>query len=202
MRKINVSLVTIALCGFVFDVSARFVSTDPVQAEPNTGQNFNRYYYANNNPYKFTDPDGRQACMICRNPVAFINEGMKSPDAQKSLNNAVATVVVTNTVLAAPLLVATAPGAAATMQTATADVAVGVMSNPQSVASAGAIVADVVAGYFVEGPPPMTPSGAAAYLTAQAVKLTEVSMPTQKPNNPPTATSEIPDPPDKLVEPR
>lgn len=24
--------------------------------------NFNRYAYANNSPYKFTDPDGRQAC--------------------------------------------------------------------------------------------------------------------------------------------
>ncbi|WP_081770259.1 RHS repeat-associated core domain-containing protein [Luteimonas huabeiensis] len=38
---------------------ARFVSTDPVKADPNTGQNFNRYSYANNNPYRFTDPDGR-----------------------------------------------------------------------------------------------------------------------------------------------
>lgn len=40
---------------------ARFVSTDPVQANQNNGQNFNRYNYANNNPYKFTDPDGRQS---------------------------------------------------------------------------------------------------------------------------------------------
>ncbi|MHB8912066.1 MAG: RHS repeat-associated core domain-containing protein [Lysobacter sp.] len=40
--------------------AARFVSVDPVQANPNTGANFNRYYYANNNPYKFTDPDGRE----------------------------------------------------------------------------------------------------------------------------------------------
>lgn len=38
---------------------ARFVSTDPVQANPDNGQNFNRYNYANNNPYRFTDPDGR-----------------------------------------------------------------------------------------------------------------------------------------------
>ncbi len=41
--------------------SARFVSVDPVQANANNGTNFNRYYYANNNPYRFTDPDGRQA---------------------------------------------------------------------------------------------------------------------------------------------
>ena len=34
-------------------------STDPVKANPNTGTNFNRYSYANNNPYRYTDPDGR-----------------------------------------------------------------------------------------------------------------------------------------------
>ncbi|WP_226470068.1 RHS repeat-associated core domain-containing protein, partial [Luteimonas panaciterrae] len=37
----------------------RFLSTDPVTAYEKPGQNFNRYWYANNNPYKFTDPDGR-----------------------------------------------------------------------------------------------------------------------------------------------
>lgn len=61
MRKIIPGLVTVALCAIAFNASARFVSSDPVQADPNTGQNFNRYYYANNNPYRFTDPDGRQA---------------------------------------------------------------------------------------------------------------------------------------------
>ena len=40
----------------------RFLSVDPVTADMGTGGNFNRYKYANNNPYKFTDPDGRQAC--------------------------------------------------------------------------------------------------------------------------------------------
>lgn len=37
----------------------RFVSVDPVQANPNDGASFNRYHYANGNPYTFTDPDGR-----------------------------------------------------------------------------------------------------------------------------------------------
>ncbi|MCL1633357.1 hypothetical protein M2650_01680 [Luteimonas sp. SX5] len=32
---------------------------DPVQPDPNTGANFNRYAYANNNPYRYVDPDGR-----------------------------------------------------------------------------------------------------------------------------------------------
>lgn len=39
----------------------RFLSVDPVTANSDTGANFNRYWYANNNPYKFTDPDGREA---------------------------------------------------------------------------------------------------------------------------------------------
>lgn len=40
----------------------RFLSVDPVTADGNGGGNFNRYWYANNNPYRFTDPDGRLAC--------------------------------------------------------------------------------------------------------------------------------------------
>ena len=39
----------------------RFLSADPMAADGRTGGNFNRYWYANNNPYRFTDPDGRQA---------------------------------------------------------------------------------------------------------------------------------------------
>ena len=38
----------------------RFLSVDPVSADSATGNNFNRYWYANNNPYLFTDPDGRR----------------------------------------------------------------------------------------------------------------------------------------------
>jgi RHS repeat-associated protein len=37
----------------------RFLSVDPVMADDNTGRNFNRYWYAANNPYRFIDPDGR-----------------------------------------------------------------------------------------------------------------------------------------------
>jgi len=39
----------------------RFLSVDPVTAHASPGANFNRYWYANNNPYRFTDPDGRQS---------------------------------------------------------------------------------------------------------------------------------------------
>jgi RHS repeat-associated protein len=37
----------------------RFLTPDPVAADAGTGGNFNRYGYAKNNPYGFTDPDGR-----------------------------------------------------------------------------------------------------------------------------------------------
>lgn len=38
----------------------RFLSVDPVTASAGTGGNFNRYWYAANNPYRFSDPDGRK----------------------------------------------------------------------------------------------------------------------------------------------
>ncbi len=41
----------------------RFLSVDPVAARTG-GDNFNRYWYANNNPYRFTDPDGRETGMF------------------------------------------------------------------------------------------------------------------------------------------
>lgn len=37
----------------------RFLSVDPMASDTQNGWNFNRYNYAANNPYKFTDPDGR-----------------------------------------------------------------------------------------------------------------------------------------------
>lgn len=42
-------------------VAMRFISPDPVYLDLSTGENYNRYWYANNNPYTYVDPDGRQA---------------------------------------------------------------------------------------------------------------------------------------------
>lgn len=41
--------------------AGRFLSIDPVTTDANTGGSFNRYNYANNNPYNYIDPDGRDA---------------------------------------------------------------------------------------------------------------------------------------------
>lgn len=40
-----------------------FLSVDPV-AVHGLGGNFNRYWYANNNPYRYVDPDGRETAMF------------------------------------------------------------------------------------------------------------------------------------------
>lgn len=42
----------------------RFMSMDPVGVDLNNVHSFNRYAYANNNPYKYTDPDGRLPFLI------------------------------------------------------------------------------------------------------------------------------------------
>jgi hypothetical protein len=53
---------TVAHARYFDAVSGRFMSIDPVMTNANTGGSFNRYYYANNNPYRYVDPDGRQFC--------------------------------------------------------------------------------------------------------------------------------------------
>lgn len=53
-------MLLVAVLAVMRPAEARFVSADPVKADANTGENFNRYHYGNNNPYRFTDPDGRQ----------------------------------------------------------------------------------------------------------------------------------------------
>ena len=87
-KKINATVVkenAIGFTGHVEDTSGlvymqaryydpvigRFYSNDPVGTiehlnTPNGIHGFNRYAYANNNPYKYTDPDGKSPCLgIC-----------------------------------------------------------------------------------------------------------------------------------------
>ncbi len=60
MRNLSLAILSVTLMAATGVAEARWLSVDPVQANPNNGQNFNRYWYANNNPYKFVDPDGRE----------------------------------------------------------------------------------------------------------------------------------------------
>jgi RHS repeat-associated protein len=50
-------------------VLGKFLSTDAVSVDTVTGRNFCRYCYASNNPYGFTDPDGRQSAPLPVWPV-------------------------------------------------------------------------------------------------------------------------------------
>jgi len=45
-------------------IAMRFVSVDPVGIDTTNAENFNRYWYSNNNPYGFVDPDGRHPAAI------------------------------------------------------------------------------------------------------------------------------------------
>jgi len=46
--------------------AARFLSVDPVTTNTDTASGFNRYSYSSENPYKYTDPDGRE--IVSANP--------------------------------------------------------------------------------------------------------------------------------------
>jgi len=50
---------TYAGARFYDSVTGRFLAIDPVGFTEDNLQMFNRYAYANNNPYKYVDPDGR-----------------------------------------------------------------------------------------------------------------------------------------------
>ena len=45
-------------------VLGRFMAIDPMNVNPEASMTFNRYAYANNNPYKYVDPDGQVGKLI------------------------------------------------------------------------------------------------------------------------------------------
>ncbi|HEB29139.1 MAG TPA: hypothetical protein ENI05_15545 [Porticoccus sp.] len=51
----------------------RFISQDPVGFKASNIQSFNRYAYANNNPYRYIDPDGREIKSVLNGSSTTIN---------------------------------------------------------------------------------------------------------------------------------
>jgi RHS repeat-associated protein len=60
-------------------LAGRFLSVDPVTTDFKTGDHFDRYTYASNNPYKFIDPDGRSE-------IIPEDMGGRSPIGQRMLD--------------------------------------------------------------------------------------------------------------------
>ena len=55
----NASGLSYAGARYYDPVLGRFMGIDPAAVEPGSVHGFNRYAYANNNPHKYVDPDGR-----------------------------------------------------------------------------------------------------------------------------------------------
>lgn len=72
LKAFTSTMLTLTL---IFSCSAS-ASNDPVAADPNTGASFNRYAYANNNPYKYIDPDGRESTFMLNR---MIERDMRAP---------------------------------------------------------------------------------------------------------------------------
>ena len=60
----------------------RFLSVDPITAYSNPVGAFNRYWYANNNPYRFIDPDGRKASMLDHPGIPISSVSGVSPEVK------------------------------------------------------------------------------------------------------------------------
>jgi hypothetical protein len=71
----------VTLAGWSSPAMAIFLSTDPVPPGYNNGTNFNRYSYANNNPYRFVDPDGRYVCESNAENCTYFDRGMTMAQA-------------------------------------------------------------------------------------------------------------------------
>src|SRR5690606_2114745 len=64
-------------------VGQRFFSVDPLDVSATNGGNFSRYWYANNNPYGFVDPDGREQINLFNPRAAGGNEKILYENANK-----------------------------------------------------------------------------------------------------------------------
>jgi len=57
--------------------------------------NFNRYAYGNNNPYKFVDPDGRDASLYAKDPGMADSSDLMLPEPPLTKMNLVVSVEIT-----------------------------------------------------------------------------------------------------------
>jgi RHS repeat-associated protein len=65
----------------------RFLSTDPVEPDSQTGMNFNRYAYADTNPYSKYDPNGRWVCSGNDDDCHSFEDGLDAVNDAASSSN-------------------------------------------------------------------------------------------------------------------
>jgi len=98
------------------------LSIDPVTTDANTGDSFNRYAYANNSPYKYIDPDGRDPEL----PSFFTLSTIEAARRDTTLEQATQRGALTRSVTMPAIAIAASPsaiGVAVTGATATPAVA-------------------------------------------------------------------------------
>ena len=61
-------------------IAGRFLSVDPVTTDAKTGEHFNRYVYAENNPYKYADPDGQLPILLVPLALKALDAAMTAAD--------------------------------------------------------------------------------------------------------------------------
>jgi RHS repeat-associated protein len=85
----------------------RFLSIDPVTTDANSGGSFNRYAYANNSPYKYIDPDGRDSDL----PSFFTLSTMEGLRRDTTLDQATQRGALTRSVTMPAIAIAASPSA-------------------------------------------------------------------------------------------
>jgi RHS repeat-associated protein len=123
----------------------RFLSTDPDPVNTATAWNFNRYAYANNNPYTFVDPDGRASEMAMDR---FAENVGRNPEVFAPLAPA---AVALTAVMMAPVAIAAAPEVAALL-----------LGNAARISQATVTGAEVLAGDALGGAAVVSAATAAA----------------------------------------
>jgi len=115
----------------------RFYGVDP--APFSNVQNFNRFAYANNNPYKYVDPDGKFANFIIGAVIGGVAAGLSAAYAGESLGDAIVST------LAGAAIGALTGGASATAAISTLAARVGISSVRAVAATSGAVSGSISA---------------------------------------------------------
>ncbi len=150
-KTIWLALLWVLLLSVSGQAAARFLSPDPKPADE---QNFNRYWYANNNPYTFVDPDGREGVAIWRMDRAIddMNAGRISVSEFRAQRDAAGT----GALIGLGIVGAGYGGGA-------------LLANPAAVHNAAVVVGDIAAGDAIGGASLSVPLAAGIKVTADVI---------------------------------